>query len=198
MSAARARRSAAARAVVLGCLVGVLVAGSGVCQTGEPKVTIVTTGPLLYTVNQQGSLVRDEAALPGAQVGLQSVDANEIPDTSAVAYDVTLLDLARPRGALEATQEGPPIILTPARLAELRRRGQLEELPQQAPLRQLPWPSLPGTGPAHHGRAGLGLPARGGAPSGLAGRCSGALGFASRGPLALRAAVGRLTQEVGQ
>ena len=123
MSATSAGCSAAgARAAVLGCLVVVVVAGSGVCQTGEAKVTIVTTGPLRYAVGQQGDAVPDPAAIPGGQAALQPVVATTTPGESYVGYDVTLLDLAKPRGALDAIQEGSPLVLTPRRLAELRRR----------------------------------------------------------------------------
>ena len=123
MSAATTRWSSAGTwAAVLSCLLAFLVAGSGVCQPGETKVTIVTTGPLMYTGSQQGALVQDESALPGARIGLEPVDSGLEPGAPSVAYDVTLLDLAKPKGALDAVQEGAPIILTPERLAELRRR----------------------------------------------------------------------------
>ena len=55
----------------------------------------------------------------------QPVIATTEPGESYVAYDVTLLDLPGLKGALAPIQECASIILTPTRLAELRRRHAL-------------------------------------------------------------------------
>ena len=106
----------------VGLLLAAVAAGSGVGQPARAKVIAVTTGPLAYTFDARGYLVTDEAALPGTQLGLTPVDPDAEPDASAAAFEVMLLDLDRPRGATDAVQEGPPIVLTPARLSYLRRR----------------------------------------------------------------------------
>ncbi len=92
--------------------------GHGLCQTDEAQVTVV--GPLKYTINQRAAS-REGAILPGGDESLQPVVEDLEPGTPSVTYDVPLLDLPKPKGALDAVQEGLPIILTPARMAQLRR-----------------------------------------------------------------------------
>ena len=120
MSARRVRWSSQHVAATLICAAALASFGLGLCQPEQGKATIVTTSPLKYAINQQATYL-EGTILPGGDDSLQPVVENLEPGAPSVTYDVPLLDLPRPQGGLDAIQECPPIILTPARLAQLRR-----------------------------------------------------------------------------
>ena len=170
MSARRVRWSSQLVATALVGAAVLMSFGRGLCQPQEAKVLIAPPGPLKYVINQRAAC-REGAILPGGDESLQPVVEDLGPGAVTVTYDVPLLDLPKPAGALDAVEEGLPIILTPARLAQLRRNH-----PLGAGFDEQSWSDLvadlvgqPAGGPPKGGEPKVGKPGGGGPAGGKPG-----------------------------